>query len=355
MSSTQIQWDSNGLSEAYQQVSSLRSTLQTQKDAYREYRGQLKSAVNYIDDSTDSRIGVSSREGRLKKQDEQMQSLRSLVSLAMDNADEVNNSLASDLDRFKLTIGAMLLGGSSMEAIGYTALAAGAAAIGAVFGLMRGIPFANLGKIVEQVRKKAEGTDGADSTTTAAADPEVIQQDVAGRSANIINETNSPNVRANKYLSDGKINCVWLARQKMCDILGDDTLFSDKLGTAKVNWKNYQETGIDGYSVDYREVSSGTSMSDAVKALANDQPCTAMFYMNGHTFTVDRIENGMVYWTDNFTTNSTTDTSSRITIDGNKYPGSVTGASTCATLEGFAKWYDNYAPSLQSYVVLKKQ
>lgn len=170
MSSTQIQWDSNGLSEAYQQVSSLRSTLQTQTDAYCQYCRQFSAAINWVNNTNGCGIEITPLDQRLKQQDAQMNSLGSLVSLAMDNADEANNSLSSDLERFKLTIGAMLLGGSTIEAIGYTALAAGAAAIGVVFGLMRGIPFANLGKIVEQVRKKAEGFEEESATTTKELD-----------------------------------------------------------------------------------------------------------------------------------------------------------------------------------------
>lgn len=330
MANNTIYLDADGISEASAQASFIASKIVSTQQELISLKNQLSSSVDTLEDY----FGICFTEviptGELGTQSMRVTDIKNTLSMAQSLTDEENDYLEKESGKISFVFAAV------------------ASILSTVWNGLTGASYN--GDVYVEVER----------TMT----PEKIQELVAARTADILESDNLPKVGADKYQNNGgkQINCVWLARQKICDILGDDTLFSDshKLGIKKSNWANYEATGINGYSVDYREVSSGTTVSDILSRLENDQPCSVMFYFDGHTVTVDQIADGTVYWTDNFTPGGQsplykTGVSTSV-FDGVKYPGSYTGLATTATLDNFAKWYDtNVNGSLLSYVVLKEQ
>lgn len=337
------------------------------------------------------RGNLTNLQKRFKENSQRAEKLCDMIQTGLDQGEITEQGLAGmlqsmtdflmDVLGFSHADTASKTGGQMLGAT--KAVAVSGAALAGTFGLVQPASFTSLGDLVnrlfQSIRQKLQsifpkgggggGVQAApDSGTKAPAQQpptsESIKENTKNLTANILDtpDENLPKVGANRIQfkdKDGQINCLWLARQKMCAIVGDDELFtSKKLGIKADNWKKYEETGINGFSVDYRTVSSGTKMTDLVEILKNDQPCSAMFYLNGHTFTVDRIQDGKVYWTDNFTPVGEKPyykTGVCTMFDGDVYKSSYTGLSTSASLEEFAKWYDKFAGAPKSYVILREK
>lgn len=152
------------------------------------------------------------------------------------------------------------------------------------------------------------------------------------------------------------INCVWLARGQIAEILGEDIYANRSIlhNGAEINWKHYADTGetINGHSISYYDASS--KLTDAVKTLADSEPCSAMFYFPGHTMTIQRVENGKVYFTDNWTkgsANTEISTCTSLWKGNNSYP--TTGSTLSLSIEEFANTYQKYNPKLNKMVIIK--
>lgn len=350
---------------------------------------ELYTAIDGIDNAlaegiqnnqiTQQRGNFTNREKQFEKNSQRAEKLCDMIQMCIDQGDNLENGLmektsslldiVQDIRIFSHTVGASNQEGQVLGAT--KAVAVSGAALAGTFGLLQGNLFTNLKDILQRfvnLTPKIISENIIGSKTDVPAQklptPERINLDTLDLTTSILDipDEKLPNVGANRIQfkdKGGQINCLWLARQKMCKIIGDDTLFSDqKLGIKAANWEKYEESGINGFSVDYRTVASKTKMEDIVQTLKSDQPCSAMFYLNGHTFTVDRIQDGKVYWTDNFTpVGEKPYYKSGIctNFDGDVYRSSYTGMATSASLEEFAKWYDNFAGALKSYVILKKE
>ena len=182
----------------------------------------------------------------------------------------------------------------------------------------------------------------------------------AERTAQVLNGQ-TVNVGAEKYqyLPSKQINCQWLSRQRISAILGIEDYNKLRGDVRFSSWSKFDGKEINGYMVDYEKIASGTKMKDLIPMLKTKQPCTAMFNFTGHCVTIDRIENGIVYWTDNFTsggvepyykTGATTSA-----YDGTWAHRPYTGQIAYASLEDFAKYIDGCCQgSLTAYTTFTK-
>lgn len=344
---------------------------------------ELYAAIGGIDDAivlgirnnriTEQQGNWSARQSSLKKNSQRAEKLCEMLQMGLDQGEITERGIKDELQAvINLLLGLLGFSGAASAAAPEShkleatkAVAVSGAALAGTFGLAQLDPFTWTGELLERFVSCLKGVAGGGYNQPDPTSPGYLTAQTSDWTARILTSEDAalPSVGTDRlqYESQGgQINCVWLARQKMCKIVGDDELFTDKkLGTSAASWKKYEESGINGFSVDYRTVSSGTTMSDIAETLSGDQPCSVMFYLNGHTFTVDRIQDGMVYWTDNFTPVGQKPYYqtgvSQTEFDGSTYPGSYTGLATTATLENFAKWYDSYAGAAKSYVVLKEQ
>ena len=102
---------------------------------------------------------------------------------------------------------------------------------------------------------------------------------------------------AARNASDGKVNCKWLTQQKIKYLTGT-TMDMEQLGRAA------QSGGFDS-SKGYFRVMDIKAGKSSVKEILNsiDQPAEniVLTWSVRHSMMIDKIENGMVYCSDNFT------------------------------------------------------
>lgn len=211
----------------------------------------------------------------------------------------------------------------------------------------------------EEIKEKISGVDSttANQQLMALLDTK-IKENVQAKTNNLFANHNmgSKAFNAGYYNNEGKINCVWLARGQICEIIGEDIYANRSVlhNGADINWKHYADTGetINGHSISYYNASS--KLTDAVKTLADSEPCSAMFYFPGHTMTIQRVENGKVYFTDNWTkgsANTEISTCTSLWKGNNSHP--TTGSTLSLSIEEFASTYQKYNSKLNKMVIIK--
>ena len=150
------------------------------------------------------------------------------------------------------------------------------------------------------------------------------------------------------------INCVWLARGQIAEILGEDIYANKKINPrgGEIKWADYSGKSINGHAISYDN--SIHDLNNAVKTLSDTQPCSAVFWFPGHTITVQKIENGKVYFTDNWTS-GTADTkiSTCTALWEGENSNPTTGSTLSLSIENFAKIYQSRNGNLQSMVIIK--
>ena len=314
-------------------------------------------------------VGVESIKKKLDERVTDMLFIWGDLRNAVEEANKTTDDLNAALDSFRLFISQMKVSdvAAGTAKVNTTNLAASSLAASAAFGsLSLGNWWTDLTSwimkffttVQETVEKVAQN-----GTQT----PKVILNTVAQRNKDILDAKDSdlPSVATNSRYNNAEkqINCRWLARQKMCKIIGEDDLFTGKMvGTGKQgkNFQKYESTGINGHAVDYVNA-GGVSMASLKETLLEKQPCSILFYMNGHEVTVDKIVDGKVYFSDNFNTGAgyTTGVSDaevlyKANSKGKWVPTVATGQSVCVSFDAFADSYDTYASKqVLSYVVVK--
>lgn len=352
-----INWDSQELESTAAQVNTL---LQNYDKTMDEIQQTLNTMEFRLKLRTDVDNDLSKLKRRVSQERSKMQQVRQTVNLAASKTTDLNGKLigyTNDIGDLSVKSNASnISAGNSVNFLQWTAL--GSLGISGMVDVISGF----VSKIGSWLLGKKSGQ--TDTSTTPSIDYSGKEHPNTVSSSDVSNTTsNASSTTQNTYgltestgSSRGKINCVWLARGQVCEIIGEDIYANRSIlhNGADINWKHYADTGetINGHSISYYDASS--KLTDAVKTLADSEPCSAMFYFPGHTMTIQRVENGKVYFTDNWTkgsANTEISTCTSLWKGNNSHP--TTGSTLSLSIEEFANTYQKYNPKLNKMVIIK--
>lgn len=377
-----ILYDAEGMTAAAEQALKLKNAVDASHEDLLSLRSELKWAISCIAElDVASATSVIISKSKLEAQSEKLDSLADTLDMAADMANSTSSTIQDNLDFF-LAILAMASSGSDLTARIAAGLLGTYLTISEIIGkISTGIQatleptpeelleqliaenpayasnFATLrefGYTDEQIYSIAQNG-GLDAVKAAVH--ESILKDASERTANILNSKDKdlPKVSANRYqnITGKQINCMWFSRQRASAIFGlkaGESYDSFRGGTGFSAWKKLDGKEVNGYTVDYNTVSASKGKTTAealVEGLqAAKQPCSAMVsFGSSHCMTIDRIENGMVYFTDNLTEGGVTPYY-KTGIKSDEYDGTwgdrpYTGQIAYMSLEKFDDYINN--------------
>lgn len=357
--SKDVLYDVEVMTEAAQQARDLQKQVEESQERFQSLKTQLNLALSNVD-----MIGpiFSVNKKGLEQQSEQMERLEKLLNTAAEKASGSDEFIKSHLDFL------LLLLVSPFDAViqpAASTISTAATAISQVFGNLPVVGAMFKTPIDKLLNDPQYGSTVASLREYGLSDKQIVDLAKQGdleilknalhqaildravaQTGDILNDkTIAVGAEKYQYLPGKQINCKWLARQRISAILGIKDYSKERGDIGFSEWKKFDGKSFNGYQVDYESVSAGTTMEDLISTLETKQPCAAMIGFSGHNLTVDRIENGIVYFTDNFTSGGV-EPCYKTDLPPMEYDGTwgnrpYTGQIAYASLENFAHYVDS--------------
>lgn len=326
--SDRIVFDADGLAAAAEKAQSLQAAVESTRSQLESLYGQLVSVTGSLDSSIYVPVATLVSKKKLQAQAARMERLVSVLNEAAGLTDTATKNVEGKLDAFGLFISAFQ---SAVSGLRHLPAVVSLAAVGNAFGNLIQDTFTSVAQATEKI---------VDRKLT----PEQITANVGSRDAEIMKIFESDKsdylgkgrTFVNKKTGQEQISCVYFTWRKIQQLLGSNCTKSIYSSSKMRSLNGQTVTADDGtkYLVTTYDAKKASELVESI-----DQPAENIvlsFTVDSHLMMIDRIQDGMVYFSDNSPSSWNTYQKTGI------YP------TQTMTLEEFGNYYDTHNDSFSA-------